>query len=136
FSDNYFVMRYRARPGTNTVAGEEWSRWMEPKLVGSWIKRALDGINPFNQRNEDLFNNPVSTDVSLLTQAGTRWEGDVALNIDNINDFGLIEIYETLLNRSKNLSIDAGYDDPGTNDTLLLTAGYLNDLYMLLGDEA
>src|SRR5690606_20428698 len=96
----------------------------------------LDGINPFNQRNEDLFNNPVSTDVSMLTQAGPRWEGDVALNIDNINDFGLIEIYETLLNRSKNLSIDAGYDDPGTNDTLLLTAGYLNDLYMLLGDEA
>lgn len=138
FSDNYFTMRYRAKPGTKVaeLVGDEWSRWMEPKLVESWIKRALDGINPFNQRTDDLFNNPVSTDVSILTQAGTRWEGDVALNLDNIEDFGLIEIYETLLNRAKNLSIDAGYDDPGTNDTLLLVAGYLADLYAVLGNEA
>ncbi len=136
FSDNYFTMRYRTLPGSGNVAGDGWSNWMEPKLVMSWIKRALDGINPFNQRNDDLFNNPVSTDVSMLTQAGTRWEGDVALNIDTIEDFGLIEIYETLLNRAKKLSIDAGYDDAGTNDTLLLTAGYLSDLYVIVGNEA
>lgn len=136
FSDNYFTVRYRPKAGVSNVAGSGWSRWMSPKLVESWIKRALDGINPFTQRTDDLFNNPVSTDVSILTQAGKRWEGDVALSLDNIDDFGLIEIYETLLNRSKKLSIDAGYDDPGTNDTLLLTAGYLNDLYMTLGNEA
>ena len=136
FSDNYFTVRYRPKTGVSNVAGTGWSRWMTPKLVESWIKRALEGINPFTQRTDDLFNNPVSTDVSILTQAGTRWEGDVSLTLDNIDDFGLIEIYETLLNRSKNLSIDAGYDDPGTNDTLLLTAGYLNDLYMILGNEA
>lgn len=136
FSDNYFTMRYRPKAGVTNVAGSGWSRWMTPKLVESWIKRALDGINPFTQRTEDLYNNPVSTDVSILTQAGKRWEGDVALNLNNINDFGLIEIYETLLNRAKKLSIDAGYDDPGTNDTLLLTAGYLSDLYMTLGNEA
>jgi len=136
FSDNYFTLRYRPKTGVTNVAGTGWSRWMTPKLVESWIKRALDGINPFNQRTDDLFNNPVSTDVSILTQAGTRWEGDVALTLDNINNFGLIEIYETLLNRAKNLSIDAGYDDPGTNDTLLLAAGYLNDLYIVLGNEA
>lgn len=135
FSDNYFTMRYKPS-GSDNVAGEEWSKWMEPKLVMSWIKRALDGINPFNQRTDDLFNNPASTDVSMLTQAGTRWEGDVALNIDTIEDFGLIEIYETLLNRAKKLSIDDGYDDAGTNDTLLLTAGYLSDLYVILGNEA
>ncbi|MBS0632451.1 MAG: hypothetical protein JSS11_11085 [Verrucomicrobia bacterium] len=136
FSDNYFTMRYRPKTGVTNVAGTTWSRWMEPKLVESWIKRALAGINPFTQRTDDLYNNPVSTDVSILTQAGKRWEGDVALNLNNINDFGLIEIYETLLNRAKKLSIDAGYDDPGTDDTLLLTAGYLNDLYMTLGNEA
>ncbi len=136
FSDNYFTVRYRPKEGVSSVAGTDWSRWMTPKLVESWIKRALDGINPFTQRTDDLYNNPVSTDVSILTQAGTRWEGDVALTLDNIDDFGLIEIYETLLNRAKNLSIDAGYDDPGTNDTLLLTAGYLNDLYITLGNEA
>ncbi|MEN9840355.1 MAG: hypothetical protein RL376_155, partial [Verrucomicrobiota bacterium] len=136
FSDNYFTMRYRPKTGTTNVAGTAWSRWMQPALVESWIKRVLDGINPFNQRNDDLFNNPVSTDVSILTQAGARWEGDVALNLDNINDFGLIEIYETVLNRAKNLSIDAGYDDAATNDSLLLVGGYLADLYQVLGDEA
>ncbi len=136
FSDNYFTMRYRPKDGAANAAGNGWSRWMTPRLVESWIKRALDGINPFNQRTDDLFNNPVSTDISVLTQAGTRWEGDVALNLENIEQFGLIEIYETLLNRAKKLSIDAGYDDPGTNDTLLLAAGYLNDLYIILGNEA
>jgi hypothetical protein len=136
FSDNYFTLRYRPRNGTGSIAEGQWSRWMEPKLVESWIKRALAGINPYNQRTNDLFNNAVNTDVSLITQAGTRWEGDVALSIDNIDDHGLIEIYETLLNRAKSMSIDVGYDDPGTNDTLLLAAGYLADLYMILANEA
>ena len=73
--------------------------------------------------------------VSLL-RAGTRWEGDVALNLDNIDDVGLIEIYETVLNRAKNFSINANTNDPDTNNALLLAAGYLNDLYTLLGNEA
>lgn len=141
FSDNYFTLRYRPKTveeggSMPNAAGEGWSRWMTPKLVESWIKRALDGINPFTQRTDDLYNNPVSTDVSILTQAGTRWEGDVALTLENIDDFGLIEIYETLLNRAKALSIDVGINDPAVNDTLLLTAGYLNDLYITLGNEA
>ncbi len=132
-SDNYFTMRYRAKTGV--VAGQ-WSRWMPAKLVEGWIKRVLAGINPFNQRIKDLLNNPVNTDVSLLTQAGKRWEGDVALNLQNINDFGLIEIYETVLKRGKNMSIDSGYDYAPANDSLLLAAGYLNDLYGILGNEA
>jgi hypothetical protein len=39
-------------------------------LAEGWIKRVLKGINPFNQRVTDLFNNRVNTDVSILTQAG------------------------------------------------------------------
>jgi hypothetical protein len=137
FSDNYFTMRYKPKAGSNMVGSTTlFSEWMEPVLVESWVKRVLDGINPFNQRNTDLYNNPVSTDVSILTQAGKRWEGDVALNIDNINDFGLIEIYETVLNRVKAQSLDAGVNDASVNQTLQLSAGYLSDLYMTLGNEA
>jgi hypothetical protein len=135
-SDNYFTMRYRAKPSTNNVAGTQYSRWMPAKLVEGWIKRVLAGINPFNQRIKDLLNNPVNTDVSLLTQAGTRWEGDVALNLQNINSFGLIEIYETVLKRGRNMSIESGYDYAPANDALLLAAGYLSDLYNILGNEA
>jgi hypothetical protein len=136
-------MRYRPKinkgnilaPGSDQSA-VGWSRWMPPKLVEGWIKRVLAGINPFNQRIGDLYNNAVNTDVSLLTQAGQRWEGNISLNLANIDQFGLIEIYETVLNRGKNISIDAGYDYGPANDALLLAAGYLNDLYMALGNEA
>lgn len=127
--DSFFTMRYKKVGGT-------FSDWMEPKLVEGWVKRVLAKITPFNQRMDDLFNSAVNTDVSLLTQAGTRWEGDIALNLENINDAGLIEIYETVLNRAKSFSVGSGIDFQPSNDALILAAGYLNDLYTILGNEA
>ncbi len=140
-SDNYVVMRYRpVSPDhplyTATPTDADWSEWTRPALAEGWIKRVLAGINPFNQRINDLFNNRVNTDVSILTQAGRKWEGDVALNIDTINNYGLIEIYETVLRRGRSLSIESGFNYGPANDALLLAAGYINDLYMMLGNEA
>lgn len=149
-TDNYIIMRYRptnpVHPGygdtdaSGALSPAEieaaWSDWTKPQLAEGWIKRVLAGINPFNQRVTDLFNNAVNTDASILTQAGTRWEGDIALNLDNINDHGLISIYETVLNRGIGLSLDAGINYGPANDALLLAAGYINDLYMMLGNEA
>jgi len=48
----------------------------------------------------------------------------------------LIEIYETILNRGKNLSINAGYNYAPANKALLLAAGYLSDLYSLVANDA
>ena len=136
-NDRWFTMRYKTKTGTNNVLGDEvYSRWMPPQFVPGWIKRVLDAINPFEQRVKDLYNNSINTDVSVLTQAGTRWEGDIALTMDNIDDVGLIAIYETVLNRGKNMSINANTNDPDTNNALTLAAGYLNDLYIILGNEA
>lgn len=135
-NDRWFTMRYRPKPGVPNVAGTGYSRWMPPQLVEGWIKRVLREINPFEQRLKDLFNNAISTDTSVLTQAGTRWEGDVALTLDNIESAGLIAIYETVLNRARSMSIDANTNDPDTNQALMLAAGYLSDLYTLLGHEA
>ena len=106
-SDNWIIMRYRPNltshpgygdtDGNGTLSDDEkeaaWSEWTEPQLAEGWIKRVLAGINPFNQRSGDMFSNSVNTEGSMLTQAGGRWEGDIALNLDNINDHGLIEIY-------------------------------------------
>jgi hypothetical protein len=128
--DTYFTMAYRK------IGDSVWSDWMSPKLVEGWIKRVLAKITPFNQRMSDLYNNEINTDVSLLTQAGKRWEGDIALNLDNINDVGLIEIYETVLNRGKNFTIGSNIDFTSSNSALILAAGYLNDLYTILGNEA
>ncbi|KAF0181709.1 MAG: hypothetical protein FD161_382 [Limisphaerales bacterium] len=135
-SDNYLIARYRATNTTHASFAKGFSRWTEPQLAEGWIKRVLAGINPFNQRVTDLFNNSVNTDVSILTQAGKRWEGDVALNLESINSYGLIEIYETVLRRGRNISIDSGINYGPANDALLLAASYLNDLYMMLGNEA
>jgi hypothetical protein len=141
-SDQFFTMRYRPKTGIGNIlaTGDQsavpWSDWTRPALVEGWIKRVLAAINPFNQRMTDLYNNAVNTDVSLLTQAGTKWEGDIALTLDNLSDASLIAIYETVLNRGKDISINSGYDADGVNTALLLAAGYLNDLYTILGDEA
>ena len=135
-NDRWFTMRYRPKASAGNVLGTPWSRWMPPQFNEGWVKRVLAAINPFEQRIKDLSSNAVNTDVSVITQAGTRWEGDLALNMDNINDAGLIAIYETVLNRAKSMSIDANTNDPDTNNALILAAGYLNDLYTILGNEA
>lgn len=139
-TDNYFTMRYRARDSANAayVSNGGWSQWVDPQLAEGWIKRALAGINPFQQRVTDLFSNSVNLDVSLVQQAGRRWEGDIALNLSNINSVGLVEIYETILRRGKALSIEGtpAINYGAANDALLLAAGYLSDLYMILGNEA
>jgi len=132
--DCYFTMAYRKKASDDALGA--WSNWTSPVLVEGWIKRVLAKITPFNQRMTDLSSSVINTDVSMLTQAGTRWEGDVALNLDNINDVGLIAIYETILNRGKSFTVGNDIDFSSTNDALLLAAGYLNDLYVILGNEA
>lgn len=145
-NDRWFTVRYRPKLTSANVltvgkANQDavaWSRWTPPQFTEGWIKRVLAAINPYEQRVKDLYSNAISTNVSVITQAGTRWEGDVALTMDNINSTGLISIYETVLNRAKAMSIDAtpGVNDPDTNNALILAAGYLNDLYTILGNEA
>ncbi|MBE0540504.1 MAG: hypothetical protein IH623_03875 [Verrucomicrobia bacterium] len=136
-SDNYFVCRYRRIAGP-TPCGPDWSAWTEPMLAEGWIKRVLAGIGPFEQRIRDYQNTQVNTIVSMISQAGARSVGDVALNLDAVNSVGLIELYETVLRRGINLSIAGAppVDYPPANDALLLAAGRLADLYMLVGNEA
>jgi hypothetical protein len=133
--DVNFTLSYRLKAQGATPAGT-WSSWTRPALVEGWIKRVLAKITPFNQRMTDLYSNSINTDVSMITQAGTRWEGDIALNMENVNDAGLIEIYETVLNRGKGFTINSNLDTASTNNALILAAGYLNDLYTILGNEA
>lgn len=134
-SDNWLVLRYRPKNSSHPLYNQ-WSAWSAPQFAEGYVKRVLGGINPFNQRTSDLNNNAVNTGASILTQAGKRYEGDIALNQDALNSYGLIEIYETVLNRARNLSINAGINYGPANDSLLLAAGYLSDLYKILGDEA
>jgi hypothetical protein len=114
------------------------SEWSDPQLAEGWIKRVVRGINPFDQRVADFHTSQVSTYVDMIRQAGIRFEAPVALNCTpaNINNRGLIEIYETVLRRGRQFSIDVGVSyDPATL-ALLLVSSKVVDLYMLLGNEA
>jgi hypothetical protein len=136
-SDNYFICRYRRVTGPVSCS-PDWSDWTAPMLAEGWIKRVLAGINPFEQRIRDYQDSQVNTIVGMISQAGPRAVGDIALNLNAANQAGLIEVYETVLRRGMGLSIEGAppIDYPPANDALLLAAGRLADLYMLLGNEA
>jgi hypothetical protein len=148
-TDNWFSMRYR-RTGTAAPWGGRWSEWTSPQLAPGWIKRVVGEINPFTQRAsgggiegaESSFASFGSATpnaiVSMLSQAGPRYTGSVPLNCNDLDAFGLIPIYETVLDRGANLSIKSlsPIDNPQVNTALLLVASRISDLYMLLGNEA
>jgi hypothetical protein len=134
--DNYVALRYRETDPSANPANTNWSSWTAPALAEGYIERVLSGINPFDQRTTDLFDNPVNTTADIISQAGSRWEGDVALNADTITNAGLIQIYETVLHQGEALSINAGYNYGPANSALLLVAGYLSDLYSLVANDA
>lgn len=141
-ADNYFVCRYRGYVINNET---NWSDWVgiigggEAQLAEGWVKRVRDGLNPFEARTKEFHANETVTFASMLQQAGRRYEGDIAFNPGgSINSVGLIEAYETVLRRAKRLSIEGvpAINYQPANDALLLAAGFIADLYFLLGNEA
>ena len=159
-SDNWFVARYYyknawpaiavasdpAAPATPHDDRNNWSRWSganatdTPMLAMGWTKRVIDGLNPLEARVTDFRNSATNTTVSMLSQFGGRYDGSIALNsdADNLNSMGLIPAYETVLNRSRQFSIDAvpPQDYGPTNDALLNISSRLATFYLALGNEA
>jgi hypothetical protein len=133
-SDHYFAVRYRPTNHSG-LTGTNWSDWTY-SLAPGWVKRAMTGINPFEQAFHDRIANAVDTRVTMISLAGGPDDGDVALNLSAASGAGLISTYQTIFNRAKSFSLEAGLSDPGVNQTLLFAASRLHDLYMLLGNEA
>ena len=161
-SDNWFMVHYyygdhpevetapagypALATGADPNLTQYWSDWagapggQTAQLAPGWIKRVVADLNPLDARVKDFRNYEVSTDVSVITQIGERYEGDIALNgaPDNLNNLGLIEAYETVLNRAKEFSIDASPpSDYGPVNNAILNAGTrIADFYTMLGNEA
>ena len=139
--NTYWICRYKAN-GTNapaySVMSTNWSAWCAPPaLAEGWVQRVLNNITPFNQRMTDLYENKAETAISMIQVAGKPYTGDVALNQDNLTSVGLIELYETILNKAESMSLRVGVkDNVDVNKQLLLAVERLQDLYVLLGDEA
>ena len=138
--NTYYAMRYRAASESSpayATMGYGWSEWTDPPaLAEGWVQRVLNNVTPFAQRMRDLASNEAETPVSMIVQAGAPYEGDVALNQDNLASVGLIQLYETLLSKAESMSLAVGINDPDANKQLQLAVARLADLYNTLGDEA
>jgi hypothetical protein len=113
------------------------ARRFVPQLLMGWVKRVLDAVNPYEARfSADFTGDAPATGSSMLGQAGRPYNGPVALNSskDAIENVGLIELYETVLQRAKDLT--GTYSDSGTNQALLLASTRLAMLYELVAGEA
>ena len=112
----------------------------QAQLSMGWIKRVLDAVNPYEARIRDFTGDAPATMSSMLQQLGPRYEGAVALNPDKnvIENVGLIELYQTVLNRGSDLSINLSspVSTPAIANALQLASTRLSDFYMLLGNEA
>ena len=138
--NTYYAVRYRAKDANSpayAAMGDAWSEWTDPPaLAEGWVQRVLNNVTPFAQRMRDLAENEAETPVSMIVQAGKPYEGDVALNNDNLANVGLIQLYETLLSKAESMSLQMGIDDLDANKQLQLAVARLADLYNTLGDEA
>ncbi len=110
------------------------------QLAMGWIKRVLDAVNPYEARIRDFEGDSPATVSSMLQQLGARFEGPVALNPDKnvIENVGLIELYETILKRASDLSINLStpVSTPAIANALQLASTRISDFYTLLGNEA
>lgn len=159
-SDNWFVTRYYYKDAWPAVAvasnpinpaaphddSNNWSAWSgantidTPMLAMGWVKRVIDGLNPLEARVTDFRNSATNTTVSMLSQFGARYDGQIAFSSDPnyLNSLGLISAYESVLNRARDFSIDAmpPQDYGPTNDALLNISSRLATFYLALGNEA
>jgi len=110
------------------------------QLAMGWVKRVMDAVNPYEARIRDFEGDNPSTITSMLQLFGPRYEGPVALNPDKnvIENVGLIELYETILNRAANLSINLStpVSTPAIANALQLASTRISDFYAFLGNEA
>ena len=110
------------------------------QLAQGWIKRVLDAVNPYEARIRDFEGDNPSTVASMIAQFGQPYVGPVALNPAKnvIENVGLIELYETILKRGRDLSIDLTrpVSTPAIANALQLASTRISDFYTILGNEA
>ncbi|MBR2839506.1 MAG: hypothetical protein IKE55_12020, partial [Kiritimatiellae bacterium] len=138
FVNTYYSLRYRAKEGTLAAAtvGTDWSAWTDEQLAEGWVQRVLNSVTPFAQRVEDFYANPSDISYTMLEQIGRPYQGDVALNNDNLTEVGLLELYQTIFNKAESILIAAGGENVDLSKQLILATTRMGEFYSLLGAEA
>ena len=138
FVNTYYAMRYRAKEGTLAAqtVGTGWSGWTDEQLAEGWVQRVLNSVTPFAQRVEDFYANQSDISFTMLEQIGGPYQGDVALNNDNLTEVGLLELYQTIFNKAESILIAAGGQNVDLSKQLILATTRMGEFYSLLGAEA
>ena len=148
YVNTYYTLRYRPLRGSDTwnllaaahpewTSDEQfWSPWADEQLAEGWLQRVLNALTPFAQRVEDFYNNPSDIWLTMLEQIGRPYQGDVALNNDNLTEVGLLELYQTVFNRAESLLVAAGGKNIDMSKQLMLAQTRMGEFYSLLGAEA
>ena len=149
YVNTYYTLRYRPRRGTAARSilalangwdenddEKFWSRWADEQLAEGWLQRVLNSLTPFAQRVEDFYSNPSDIWMTMLEQIGRPYQGDVALNNDNLKEVGLLELYQTVFNRAESLLVAAGGNNIDMSKQLMLAQTRMGEFYTLLGAEA
>ncbi len=138
FVNTYYSLRYRAKKGTRAAAtvGTGWSGWTDEQLAEGWVQRVLNSVTPFAQRVEDFYDNPSDIAYTMLEQIGGPYQGDVALNNDNLKEVGLLELYQTIFNKAESILVAAGGENIDLSKQLILATTRMGEFYSLLGAEA
>ncbi|MBO4708439.1 MAG: hypothetical protein J5727_01525, partial [Kiritimatiellae bacterium] len=138
YVNTYYAMRYRAKEGTLAAAtvGTGWTDWTDEQLAEGWVQRVLNSVTPFAQRVEDFYSNPSDISFTMLEQIGRPYQGDVALNNDNLSEVGLLELYQTIFNKAESILIAAGGENVDLSKQLILATTRMGEFYSLLGAEA
>ena len=138
YVNTYYSMRYRAREGTLAyeTVGPDWTDWTDEQLAEGWVQRVLNAVTPFAQRVEDFYDNPSDIAYSMLEQIGGPYQGDVALNNENLKEVGLLELYQTIFNKAESILVAAGGENVDLSKQLILATTRMGEFYSLLGAEA
>ena len=115
------------------------SHWCEPTLAEGWLQRVLNRITPFSQRLTDFYTDKAELDFNMPAQIGAPYQGDVALNNDNLESVGLMQLYQTIFNRVESMSIAKTNNSVFTaalGKQLVETVARLADLNLTLAGEA
>ena len=138
YVNTYYTLRYRAKEGTLAAltVGTGWSDWAPEQLAEGWLQRVLNEVTPFAQRVEDFYEKKADSWFSMLEEIGRPYQGDVALNNDNLTEVGLLELYQTLFNRAESVLQASGSPSVDLSKQLLLAQTRMGEFYSLLGAEA
>lgn len=117
------------------------SPWSSPMIVQGWLKRLVQGLNPFDARIQSFHDiaGENFTYNTMIEQAGQPYTGLTEFSCDpgNLQSIGLIEAYSAARDRVKEFTLFS--PNPVTssqNLALMFITGNILDLHVLLGNEA